>query len=184
MLSKIYEGECILRQDLISAAVAVGNLQCVQHLLSDSREDQAYVDSKVFGFASANAARVGNIALLEMLLQPRLENIPKEEPLSSFKLDSFYAAFLAASRAGQLQALEYLLSLKNRLYPYYCEIAFQAAASTGQVDIIRIILHQIDVEKRQITLDEALRMACSHGHIAAAEILLDSGADLRFNHYG
>lgn len=173
MLPKMDEGCYEPAEDLVSAAAAVGDIAKMRDLISESF--LLHMESKIFGYASANAARVGNQEMLAMILECDIKDTVQES-----RNGSVSASLSAACGAGQRHIVEYMLALPSDgdLQDKRYEHAFEAAAGSGYGDILMLLLNKIPAAARQKVMFDSLHKACANGHVQTVEFLLDSGADM------
>lgn len=80
-------------KDLASAAAALGDIPKLRELIRESFP--VHTESEIFGYASANAARIGNQEMLAMILACDIQNT-----VNGSRHGSVDAALSAACRAG------------------------------------------------------------------------------------
>lgn len=161
-------------KDLASAAAALGDIAKLRELIREVFP--VHTESKIFGYASANAARIGDREMLAMILACDIKNTVDESQIGG----SVDAALSAACRAGQRHIVEYMLALPlvgNAQEDHYKE-ALEVAAYSGSSDIIRLLLNRIPAAIREEAISGSLWRASINGHVQAVEFLLDSGADI------
>ncbi|KAL8818391.1 MAG: hypothetical protein Q9223_002967 [Gallowayella weberi] len=161
-------------EDLFSAAVAVGDLQMVRRLLL--AKPTTCGQSKIFGSATENAARRGDVELLA----PMAEHGSNGEG-SPELAKSLCKALVVACRAGQQNTVEYLLCLSPKVSFSDEDIrrGFAAAARGGHIELLRLLLPRINTTRRYEILSQSLRQASAAGRVSAVRLLLDSGAELK-----
>lgn len=153
--------------DLLSAATAVGDIQKVRNLL---RDNPLFWDrSPIFGSASANAARIGN---LDMLIAIIATNTHSEDKVISTSL-------IAACCAGHQDIVEYLLSLpmQSLLSDHDIENSLEATAAYGHPHVFKVLLPRLSQIRRDVVLPRSLAKASAMGHISTVQYLLSLGTD-------
>ncbi|KAL8652664.1 MAG: hypothetical protein Q9226_004176 [Calogaya cf. arnoldii] len=165
---KTENSDSVAVDDLISAAAAVGDLHQVRRLLP---LESASSSQNIFGHASENAARKGNKKILKSLLE------------TSTEADSLGCmALVAACRAGQLDIVEYLLSLPSQIHSlhYAFNESFEAAAAHGHTNILTLLLPRLgsSAKSRDAILSRSLCHASASGYTFTVQYLLDSGSDV------
>ena len=173
MFPKMDEGCYEPAKDLVSATAAVGDTAKMRDLISES--SLLHMESKIFGYASANAARVGNQELLAMIFACDIENTVYES-----RNGSVSASLSAACGAGQRHIVEYMLALPSDgdFQEDRYEHAFEAAASSGYGDILKLLLKEIPAGAREKVMFDSLYKASANGHVQAVEFLLDLVANM------
>ncbi|KAL9608179.1 MAG: hypothetical protein Q9204_009254 [Flavoplaca sp. TL-2023a] len=154
--------------DLLSAATAVGDIQKVRGLL---KENPSFWDrSPIFGSASANAARMGN---LDMLLAIMATSTHSEDKITSTSL-------IAACCAGHQDIVEYLLSLplQSLLSDHDIENSLEATAAYGHPHVFEVLLPRLSHIRRDVVLPRSLAKASAKGHNFTVQYLLSIGTDL------
>lgn len=172
-MSQTDNSSSVAGDDLLSAAAAVGDMNKVRCLLQE--ESRSYNRSRIYGHASANAARNGDKDMLTSIIET------STEPKDRLGLEnSICMALVAACRAGQQDIVEYLLSLPSQIYFLDRDFddGFEAGASNGHTDILRLLLPRLSTTSRNVVLSRSLRQASASGHILTVQYLLDSGSDL------
>ncbi|KAI4256783.1 MAG: hypothetical protein L6R42_006025 [Xanthoria sp. 1 TBL-2021] len=172
-MSQTHDTSSAAVDDLLSAAAAVGDLHKVQRLLLD--EPGFYSRSRIFGYASAHAARKGDKEMLTSIIKT------STEPNCRLGLKhSTGMALVAACRAGQQDIVEYLLSLSSQIHFLDRDFdnSFETAAAHGQTHILRLLLPRLSTTNRNVVLSRSLRQASASGHTPAVQYLLNSGSDL------
>ena len=154
--------------DLLSAATAVGDIQKVRDLL---RENPSFWDrSPIFGSASANAARMGN---LDMLVAIIATSTHSEDKVISTSL-------IAACCAGHQDIVEYLLShpLQSLFTDHDIENSLEATAAYGHPHVFEVLLPRLSQIRRNVVLPRSLAKASANGHFSTVQYLLHLGTDL------
>jgi ankyrin repeat protein len=160
-------------KDLASAAAALGDIAKLRELIPETFH--LHTGSEIFGYASANAARIGDLEMLAMILACDIQNTVNESQNGSID-----AALSAACRAGQQHIVEYMLALPlvgNAQEDHYKK-ALHDAAYSGSSDIIRLLLNRVPAAIREEVISDSLWRASINGHVQAVDFLLDSGADI------
>lgn len=173
MFPKMDEGCYEPAKDLVSAAAAIGDTVKMRDLISDGFF--LHMESEIFGYASANAARIGNQELLAMILACDVK-----DTVHGSRNGSVNASLSAACAAGQRHIVEYMLALPfdSKSVKGHYERAFEIAASGGYGDILKLLLNKIPAAARKGVMFDSLRIASANGHLEAVEFLLDLRADM------
>ncbi|KAL9034728.1 MAG: hypothetical protein Q9180_005248 [Flavoplaca navasiana] len=154
--------------NLLSAAAAVGDTDKVKHLLK--QESASFDGASVFGHPSATAARKGDKQILAVIIQGSRQ----------CEGQVIVTSLVAACGAGQQHTVEYLLSLPSQalLSDRDFEDSFEAAASSGHTNILRILFPRISQTRQDVVLLRSLQKASAHGHISSIQYLLHVGTDV------
>lgn len=173
MFPKMDEGCYEPAKDLVSAAAAVGDIAKMRDLISESF--LLHMESKIFGYAAANAARIGNQEMLAMILACDIKDTVHESQYGSISTSLF-----AACSAGQRHIVEYMLALPSYgdLQENRYKHAFEVAASSGYGDILKLLLNKIPAAARDEVMFDSLYKASANGHVQAVRFLLDLGVDM------
>lgn len=138
-------------------AASRGNLELLEHLLSNWRADPAANGSKLLSLAAGN----GHLAVVERLLQ--------EEAV--YPVGEDYAALWLAARNGHAAVVDRLLAHRSRAG---INTAILEAASEGHLPVLaRLLASNIDCPHDGWQLRAPLAAAARSGHIDVVRALLE-----------
>ena len=166
-------GEFVLSQHLLAGAVAIGDIDRVQLLLSKGPNE--HLESAFFGDAMQNAARTGREDILNLLIQNGTN-----ASLDMIAPNAVAETFIAACASGHASIVHLLLSYSeaNALDVFRPELAVTAAARNGHVALIQALLERFDLPNNHNLVTRAAFAASSRGYSEVVQMLLNYTLDV------